>query len=403
MFSDCWRALPVALLVGIFLAAAAPASAERATVLVAVEPAKPDGRDWDVAAGADPILCFKDGCYRSDGPAVAARHYSGTRALNSVAALNLFGKAGACTGELVCTFRNVDIPMGLATMRVIDVDMDRHDRMAKRLVTIDPNCALNGDGRLWCNGGMFTSDYTVWIVPEKLAEAAGPEALEDALAHLANARAHYLETFASSEQKALPEVVRQFYRLVLGREIARTCPFDPSVIAATFEIAGLLERPGVNDISIIEKFVEVSSANQLARLIEDDAAGFWRLHDAIDQMHMFATANTVERANFRDAVAVEQVGGATVLQIDIEAEAKAQAALDRCVDGLPVAAAETEAVVVVEVARKKPVAPVKAKAKKRTVAVEPITNETVAGKMKRVDEGGAASDDEATVLSIIGQ
>jgi len=128
---------------------------------------------------ADPVLCLPDGCYVSEGAERPARFLPGRRALGFA---NTWGeRAGACRGSLACVFRDVDLGRLPGYLQPVDLHILRHDRRRGQLVGSDSACAL-GDGRLICQSGLALEDYAVWIVPEGLAAAAGPPALQRALA-----------------------------------------------------------------------------------------------------------------------------------------------------------------------------------------------------------------------------
>ena len=128
---------------------------------------------------ADPVLCLPDGCYVSEGAERPARFLPGHRALGFA---NTWGeRAGACRGSLACVFRDVDLGRLPGYLQPVDLHILRHDRRRGQVVRSDSACAL-GDGRLICQSGLAHEDYAVWIVPEGLAAAAGPPALQRALA-----------------------------------------------------------------------------------------------------------------------------------------------------------------------------------------------------------------------------
>jgi hypothetical protein len=128
---------------------------------------------------ADPILCLPDGCYASEGVDTPARFLPGRRALGF---RNTWGpRAHACRGALDCVFRDVDLGRLPGYLQPVDLHILRHDRRRGQLVRTDSGCALAG-GRLVCHDGIIAEDYVMWIVPERMAAAAGPAALERALA-----------------------------------------------------------------------------------------------------------------------------------------------------------------------------------------------------------------------------
>ena len=130
-------------------------------------------------ATADPILCLPDGCYVSRGPELAARFFPGRRALGF---LNTWGgRAGACRGELACVFRDIDLGGLPGYLQPVDLHILKHDRRRGQQIVTDSSCRLER-GRLVCDDGLMLADYGLWIMPESLAAAAGPDALWRALA-----------------------------------------------------------------------------------------------------------------------------------------------------------------------------------------------------------------------------
>lgn len=129
------------------------------------------------ASVADPILCTTDGCYVSNGADVPARFLPRRRALGIGNTLG--ARAGACRQSLSCVFRDVEFEYP-ALLQPVDLHVLKHDRRRPQRVLTDSDCRLAA-GRLTCSRGIYAEDYALWIVPERLAAMAGPEALEWAL------------------------------------------------------------------------------------------------------------------------------------------------------------------------------------------------------------------------------
>jgi hypothetical protein len=126
---------------------------------------------------ADPVLCTTDGCYVSNGADVPARFLPRRRALGIGNTLG--ARAGACRQSLSCVFRDVEFEYP-ALLQPVDLHVLKHDRRRPQRVLTDSDCHL-AVGRLTCSRGIYAEDYVLWIVPERLAAMAGPEALERAL------------------------------------------------------------------------------------------------------------------------------------------------------------------------------------------------------------------------------
>jgi colicin import membrane protein len=128
---------------------------------------------------ADPVLCTLAGCYIGMGAAAPAQFLPGHMALGIA---NTFGgRAGACRQSLGCVFRGVELGHAPFYLQPVDLHIFKHDRRRGQVLTEDSDCAAEA-GRLRCSRGIYAEDYAMWIVPESIAAAAGPEALERALA-----------------------------------------------------------------------------------------------------------------------------------------------------------------------------------------------------------------------------
>ena len=129
------------------------------------------------ARTADPILCAAEGCYVSAGPERGSIFLRGRKALGFG---NTFGRrAGACRQRLGCVFRGVsfDYP---GVLQPVDLHILKHDRRRPQQIVADSHCRIAG-GHLVCHRPIHGDDYIMWVVPERLADRAGPELLERAL------------------------------------------------------------------------------------------------------------------------------------------------------------------------------------------------------------------------------
>jgi hypothetical protein len=129
------------------------------------------------ASIADPVLCTNDGCYVSIGADSAAIFMPRRKALG--VGNTLGGRAGACRQSLSCVFRDVALEYP-AVLQPVDLHILKHDRRRPQRILADSDCRLAA-GRLTCSRGIYAEDYVLWIVPERLADTAGPETLERAL------------------------------------------------------------------------------------------------------------------------------------------------------------------------------------------------------------------------------
>lgn len=147
----------------------------RVTVLLVMEPGKKGIRRFNKTA--DPVLCEGALCFVSNGAGAPVRIMTKRKALGPG---NTFGKrAGACRNKLTCVFRGVTLD-GAATIQPVDLKVLVHDRRAPRVVSGDASCQIIA-GRLSCGRTVVAPGYRAWIVPESVAQEAGPQALEAAV------------------------------------------------------------------------------------------------------------------------------------------------------------------------------------------------------------------------------
>ena len=148
----------------------------RVTVLLIVEP-RGRGRQR-YKKGAHPVLCVGKRCYISSGTQDTAYEMSRRRALGPRNSLGR--RAGPCNRQLVCAFRSVTLDRNPSYIQPIDMGLLRHGRRDIRKAEPDRTCTAV-HGSLHCASVIIGHRYRAWIVPEAVAEAAGPEALEAAL------------------------------------------------------------------------------------------------------------------------------------------------------------------------------------------------------------------------------
>lgn len=156
---------------------ARPVVGERVAVLLVMKPGNRGIRR--LVKTADPVLCVDRRCYVSRGALAPAAEMSRARALGPGNTLG--ARAGACRERLGCVFRDVAIGAGAAIVQPVDLRILKHDRREAMSAGPDRSCRLERFGLL-CDGALHAADYSLWMVPERLAESAGPAALEAALA-----------------------------------------------------------------------------------------------------------------------------------------------------------------------------------------------------------------------------
>ncbi|MEE8296843.1 MAG: hypothetical protein V3R26_03340, partial [Hyphomicrobium sp.] len=148
----------------------------RVTVLVLMEPRN---RGWRRSKkAAYPVLCVGRRCYISAGAENTANALSRPRVLGPVNSLGR--RAGPCNNQLACVFRGVTLDRNPSHIQPVDMGLLRHKRRDIRRAAPDRTCAVTR-GSLHCTSVIIAHRYRAWIVPEAVAEEAGPKALEEAL------------------------------------------------------------------------------------------------------------------------------------------------------------------------------------------------------------------------------
>ncbi len=156
---------------------------------VVVEAPKPDAAQATVLlvlgidGGAlgfkpDPIICIDERCWLSNGIEAPAISMPRTQAV----ALRTTEETTSdpCAGKSACVYRGVTIDAG-ARIEVIEVGESRGASAGAFTIAADKSCRNDGGGLL-CDNGLATQDFRIWVVPEAVATATGPEGLEDAVA-----------------------------------------------------------------------------------------------------------------------------------------------------------------------------------------------------------------------------
>ena len=148
----------------------------RVTILLLMEPGHRGIRRFNKTG--DPILCLDRSCYVSQGAGQPAHEVGRNRAFGPGVALG--SRAGSCENSLTCVFRDVDLGGRSAEVQPIDLRVLRHDRREISTIEADRTCRVTS-GQLTCRRPVIAGSYTLWIVPEAIAEQAGAMALETAV------------------------------------------------------------------------------------------------------------------------------------------------------------------------------------------------------------------------------
>lgn len=316
-------AIPVA--VGLMIAAASAVRADIVTVLLVLEPQKADGSDWDFDEGADPILCALEGCYISRGLKYRADFRSGKVATRGLSQFRLGSKAGACTDKLRCAFRAIPLTQPPGMVRPIDIDIFDHDELQAYPLAADKSCAVK-DGVLGCTNGVFTPNYSLWVVPRAVAEKAGAAGLDYALFRgISRSRVAYFDRYLKEERKALADVVGDFYQLVANINLKPQCRRNADLILDTFSIAKILHRSDRAFHALLEDFLDPAKHKQLMQQILRDPSLFWRIRTAIDQFHQYASAEGLVEVDDKDTIELKTGTGQALLHVGWAIHTRAKA------------------------------------------------------------------------------
>lgn len=310
----------------------APALADAATVtvLITLEPTKFSGKPWDIEPGADPILCMQGGCYVSAGLSVQARFEPERQALLPLNVM-FTQKAGACGNTLTCVLRGIELSDTNAIAQPVDLDFAEHDRLEPSRLGPDKTCRVE-DGALGCYEGIYTREYSMWVVPEAVAAEAGPELLEQAVTTgMREGRKTFAEESLSETREQLPEALGALYGLILDETIGNTCKRDPQLLSDTFRLAGLTDnaRAGL-DAEVVADYVTFRNPEAQIAMLHDHPASFWALHDAVQRLIDMAGAETARPDPGSDRLVLDRSGDRPELVVGGDARAIAEALIERC-------------------------------------------------------------------------
>ena len=147
----------------------------RVTVLLVLDS---DGNDAASAVKPDPIICFDQRCWISNGLEAPARPMPRSEAL-ALKSTNT-ATSDSCSGKSACAFRNIALGPG-SQIQVVAVGESRGVADGSYTVAADTSCRKD-DGDLVCDNALVTQEFRLWLVPEPTAQAVGPAGLEDAVA-----------------------------------------------------------------------------------------------------------------------------------------------------------------------------------------------------------------------------
>lgn len=145
----------------------------RATILIVLN----DDDSIRAHVKPDPIICFDQKCWISNGLTAPAKPMPRSEALALKTTETAMGDS--CSGKSGCAFR--DIAFNPTTrIEVVEVGESRGVTDGAYTIEADMSCRKH-DGALTCDNALATHDYRMWVVPETTAQAVGPSGLEEAV------------------------------------------------------------------------------------------------------------------------------------------------------------------------------------------------------------------------------
>jgi hypothetical protein len=146
----------------------------RATVLIVLD----DDDYGQRRIRPDPIICFDQQCWISNGLEAPAKPMPRSQAIALKTTDTPTGDS--CSGKSGCAFR--DIAFNPTTrVQVIEVGDSRGVSDGAYTIATDASCQKRGGG-LACDNAVVTQAFRMWVVPEATAQAIGAIALENAVA-----------------------------------------------------------------------------------------------------------------------------------------------------------------------------------------------------------------------------
>ncbi len=274
------------------------------SVALVVMPRQADGSAWDVGAGADLVLCGAAGCYVSNGLETAATFYEGG------SGLRLIKKAGACRDSTACVFRDVDFSKLITNendlVQPVDVDYVSHsymDGMFKNSLNKEKslfnaeNCSLK-KSVLACKIGVHRRDYSLWLVPEKLAELGGKEALDAVLFKgLLHQRAKTLTDELLKHRVRVQTASLGFYKKMfegdadVSLDQLNSCVLTPEFLSETFYVLGLADATERRAEALLTDMVGKLPPQKIRGFIQRTPQFFWAFLDLTSQLEAFAFAD----------------------------------------------------------------------------------------------------------------
>lgn len=135
----------------------------------------------DVTRGTliDPVVCFGEACFVSSGLTDTAVKIDRTKLLRHHTTRDFANDT--CRQKSACVFRGVRFTDG-EQMEVFDLASSDKAKLGIAVTIASDETCRATNATLRCASPIATSDFDAWVVPEKTASAAGPDAIELAIA-----------------------------------------------------------------------------------------------------------------------------------------------------------------------------------------------------------------------------
>ena len=300
---------------------------KRYTAIIVLQPHKISGKKWDLGKGADPALCTKYGCYVSRGLHKEAKFFKGKKAF--FPAVN----ARSCSNKLSCVFRGLILPQDKTDLWPVDLDGFNHDQMEAQKATIDHTCRLTR-GHLKCYNGIYTQQYSLWLVPEYIAEKAGRKTLDYAIFKGINdEREKYISNFLEDEKHNISDIVGKFYDLVLNTAIPHKCTINSDVIAEAFFVSDIFSSKNRKPAIFLKNWLLSNDLSHVKRVSQVKPRVFWKIHNAIKQLSVYAHASKRQEFSHQKGLNYIDHGKVNSLVIGWDTKSRAKRIIDKCIYG----------------------------------------------------------------------
>ena len=293
------------------------------TVAVVITAQQADGSDWDVGFGADLVLCGAKGCYVSHGLSAPAVFYAGG------SGLRLLKKAGACRDTLKCVFRGVELQKLITDqepfVQLVDVDYVSHTYLPKTDLRQNFGCQFE-KAIVSCKQGVHGAAFSLWALPETLADRAGRAGLDQVLFKgVMQQRPDALTVALGPLRQEVKQSVKAFYKLLFDVEVPSRCLAQAEFLSETFYVVGLADATQRRAEVVLKDFVGERSLDELRAVVQRAPQIYWAFVDLVRQLKGFALASqaVLEKETVGVRLLEDEDGARLVYGWQVEARARA--------------------------------------------------------------------------------